>query len=402
MEHHASGFDPGGLPGAHVEGRAVARVYRAIGAASVRKQGERPSAFARDPDERGPVPPPPAGGEGDLPRADAGRSGDRRHGRDRIGVVFQLARDVERDSNGLGHDAGRRLQRRSGFRCSHLVIPGRAQHLAEIPKHRLPAPAADLVPFAVAFIRGFDLRDPGEGRILEGQGAEAVEGRPEPSRDRSGRGVDRRNLAVRVELAPGPLGERHEVAVCRDDQLMTPHEAHRPVGGHPDDVRMVGAHGGARGIRHVRIGVEQQRISRWRPPATDHEFREAEHPLVDPDHRVEVEVLFGDDVGTHPPGDRRTHGRNGQEAEEPRRPFRAHQALNAEAHCAGRDAGDERSAADRLFVHQLDREDVQMALLDPVDEFRIVHEEGLVRPGREGLAMNAVGHFTVGHRINST
>ena len=402
MEHHASGLDPFGLPGAHVEGRAVDRVYRAIGAASVRKQGERPLVLAPAPDERGPVPPPPAGGEGDLPRADAGRPGDLRHGRDRVGVVFQIARDVERGSNGLGHDAGRRLQRRPGFRYSHLVIPGRAQHLAEIPKHRLPAPAAGLVPLAVALVRGFDLRDPGEGRILEGQRAETVEGRPEPPRDRGGRGVDRRNLAVLVDLAPGPLGDRHEVAVRLDDQLMTPHEAHRPVGGHPDDVRVVRAHGGARGIRHVRVGVEQQRVPRGRTPATDHELGEAEHPLVDPDHRVEVEVLIGDDVGTQPPGDRRTHGRNGQEAEEPRRPFRAHQALDAETHCAGRDAGDERPAADPLLVHQLDREDVQMALLDPEDELRIVHEEGLVRPGREGLAMDAFGHGVVGHRFNST
>lgn len=230
--------------------------------------------------------------------------------------------------------------------------------------------------------------------------AEAVESRPEPLCHEGGRRIDRGHLGIGVDFEPSLLGDRQERVPFRDDHVVASNEAHRRVRGDPDDVHVLRGERGARGIGHVRVGFEQQSLSRRRP-VTNQEFREMEDPCVDPVGRGQVEFLRGDAVASAFDDDR-VQGGHGKKTEGAFRLRRILDPVAAERHLSCRHPGDEAPAACRRVRAQLDGEDVQIPLFHEVNARGIVHRKRPMRPGLDPDAADTFNDGDVVHRVNPT
>ena len=243
----AEASDPGRLAGACVEGPARLGIDRAIAAAPVREHREdaggavlpvargraafRARATCGCGDEGRAVPPPPAGGELDPPRPDAGSAHEHLH-RPRQVVIFDFraARNLDGGADRSGDDAHRRLERRAGVRVGGgLPSRRRSQHASQLPERRRLGRPAGAAGRPVVFPRPPNVFFPGEGRIPEDQRAETIERRPHLPGNRGGRGEHRRHRAVGVELDPRPARQRHEPAPRLSGEIVPADEAHRPA-----------------------------------------------------------------------------------------------------------------------------------------------------------------------------
>ena len=400
VQGHAPGGDAGRGAGVHDEVRTGLRVRGAVAAAAVRDDCQRLPARRREPDERRTVTLPPAGGEGDPPRAHPGTAGERLEGAGRLfrpgrvagrGGANQLP--GERRTDGFGYESCGRLQRAAAGRAAPPVAARSTQHAAQHAERARHRDAHRLVGIAAARRqRGGGLRI-GQDRTLQDAGGEAQERGPELPRQQRGGRIDGRDGGVGVDAGPRALGQRQRRLLRRDHQVRASEQAHGDGGRYPDDVAVLRGQHGTGPVAHVRLRLDLHGVA-GRGATADGELGEAGDPGVDPGNGSQVELAAGD-AGALAVDDDRIETGDREEAEDALRPRRVRDPAGAQRHLAGRHPGDELPAPHGPVSRQLDGEDVQEPPFHEMDPLGVVHHE---RVRGVGLPPHAAEAFKDGSR----